>query len=185
MALDNVVGEILDSANKEADKLVQEAEKEKASILQQAEESIATKKKAQQKELELALVRLKQQEISSAELEAKRIVLNAKKDALDEAFRETLKELNSMPPSERAKVYGKIISKAAGVIKNPKVFCPKGDASLIGAAVGVRAVVEKDMEPGLILESEDGTISLDYRFRTVLEGVWEKELKNVSNILFG
>ena len=41
------------------------------------------------------------------------------------------------------------------------------------------------MEPGLILESEDGTVRLDYRFKTILEGVWEKELKNVSNILFG
>jgi V/A-type H+-transporting ATPase subunit E len=185
MALDNVVGEIRDSAEKEANALIQEAEKEKASILQQADESIAAKKKAQQKELELSLVRLKQQELSSAELEAKRIVLNAKKDALDEAFRETLKELNSMPSSEKVKVYAKIISKSSSVIRNPKVYCPKGDASLLGAAVGVRAVVEKDMEPGLILESEDGTISLDYRFKTVLEGVWEKELKNVSNILFG
>jgi len=185
MALDNVVGEILASASKEAEKLVQDAEKEKASILQQADETIATKKKAQAKELELALVRLKQQEISSAELEAKRIVLNAKKDALDEAFRETLKELNSMPSSEKAKVYGKIIVKGKAVINNPKVYCPKGDAALLGAAVGVRAIVEKDMEPGLILESEDGTISLDYRFKTVLEGVWDKELKSVSNILFG
>jgi V/A-type H+/Na+-transporting ATPase subunit E len=185
MALDNVVGEILDSASKEADTLIQEAEKEKASILQQADESIVAKKKAQQKELELSLARLKQQELSSAELEAKRIVLNAKKDALDEAFHETLNGLNAMPSSEKAKVYAKIVSNGKSVIKNPKVYCPKGDAALLGAAVGVRAIVEKDMEPGLILESEDGTISLDYRFKTVLEGVWEKELKNVSNILFG
>ena len=132
MALDTVVGDILASANKEADKLVQDAEKEKASILQQADETIATKKKAQAKELELALVRLKQQEISSAELEAKRIVLNAKKDALDEAFRETLKELNSMPSHERGKVYAKIISKGLLVINNPKVYCPRGDAALLG-----------------------------------------------------
>jgi V/A-type H+-transporting ATPase subunit E len=41
------------------------------------------------------------------------------------------------------------------------------------------------MESGLILESEDGTIRLDYRFRSILEGIWEKELKNVSNMLFG
>ncbi|QLH74880.1 MAG: hypothetical protein HPY73_05110 [Methanomassiliicoccales archaeon] len=185
MALDNVVGQILDSANKEAEKLIQEAEKEKAAILQQADENIAAKKKAQEKELELALARLRQQEMSSAELEAKRVVLNAKKAALDEAFQETLKELNSISSTERAKVYGKIITKAQSVIPNPKVYCPKGDAALLGNAMGVRAVIEKDMEPGLILESEDGTISLDYRFKTVLEGVWEKELKNVSNILFG
>ncbi|OPY33366.1 MAG: V-type ATP synthase subunit E [Methanomassiliicoccales archaeon PtaU1.Bin124] len=184
MALDNVVGQILDSANKDADKLIQEAEKEKAAILNQADDSIAAKKKAQDKEQEVALVRLKQQELSSAELEAKRIVLNAKKEVLDETFRETLKELNAMPASEKSKVYAKIIAKSQSVIINPKVYCPKGDGSLV-QATGVRTVIEKDMEPGLILESDDGSISLDYRFKTILEGVWEKELKNISNVLFG
>ena len=184
MALDNVVGQILEGANKEAAKLVQDAEKERAEILRQADESIAQKKKAQEKELQASLVRLKQQELSSAELEAKRIVLNAKKEVLDEAFRETLKELNAMPASERSKVYARIVSRTQSVIMNPKVYCPKGDASLLGS-LGVRSVIERDMEPGLILESEDGSISLDYRFKTILEGVWEKELKKVSNVLFG
>jgi len=185
MALDNVVGQILDSANKDAAKLVQEAETERAAILRQADENIAAKKKVQEKDLELALVRLKQQELSSAELEAKRIVLNAKKEVLDMTFRETLKELNAMSASEKSRVYAKIISKAQTLIHNPKVFCPKGEAGLVSSASGVRNVIEKDMEPGLILESEDGSISLDYRFKTILEGVWDKELKNVSNVLFG
>jgi V/A-type H+-transporting ATPase subunit E len=185
MALDNVVGQILDSANKDAEKLIQDAEKERAAILQQADENIAAKKKVQDKDLEQALIRLKQQELSSAELEAKRIVLNARKEVLDEAFRETLKELNAMSASEKTKVYAKIISKGQSTIHSPKVYCPKGDASLLGSASGVRAVIEREMEPGLILESEDGSISLDYRFKTILEGVWDKELKNVSNVLFG
>jgi V/A-type H+-transporting ATPase subunit E len=185
MALDNVVGQILDSANKEADKLIQEAEKERTAILQQADETIAIKKKAYEKELDLSLARLKQQEISSAELEAKRMILNARKEVLDEAFRETLKDLNAMSESEKARVYAKIVSKSQSIIKNPKVYCPRGNASLLGGVTGIQSVMEKDMEAGLILESEDGKISLDYRFKTVLEGIWEKELKDVSNILFG
>lgn len=185
MALDNVVGQILDSANREAEKLIQEAEREKAGILQQADENIAIKKKAHEKELGISLARLKQQEISSAELEAKRTILNARKDVLDEAFRETLKDLDAMSSNEKARVYAKIVSKSQSIIKNPKVYCPRGDASLMGSVTGVHSVMEKDMGPGLILESEDGKISLDYRFKTILEGIWEKDLKNVSNILFG
>ena len=83
MALDKVIGNILESANKESAALIATAEKERASILQQADDTIAEKRKAQEKELEIALKRLRQQEISSAELEAKRIVLNAKKEMLD------------------------------------------------------------------------------------------------------
>ena len=41
------------------------------------------------------------------------------------------------------------------------------------------------MGAGLVLESQDGTIRLDYRVSTILGSIWEKEMKNVSNILFG
>ena len=40
------------------------------------------------------------------------------------------------------------------------------------------------MESGLILESEDGSVRLDFRFKTILEGIWDSELKNISKILF-
>jgi len=183
--LDNVVGQILASAQQEADKLVKEAESERASILRQADEGIAAKKKVSDKELEQAVFRLRQQELSSAELEAKRVVLNQKKEVLDDTFQQTLRELNNLPPEERARLYNKIVSRAQAAIAHPKVYCPKGDGRLLAGVIGVRTIQETDMEPGLVLESEDGTISLDYRFKTVLAGVWEKELKNVSHTLFG
>lgn len=185
MALDNVVGQILESANKEADKLIQDAEKEKTSILKQADDQIAVKHKAEQKDLEQTLVRMRQQELSSAELEAKRVTLNARKQVLDNTFQSTLKDLSSLGPEEKARFYKKILTNGLAIIPNAKVFCPKGDTKIVSGVPGVRSVIEKDMEPGLVLESEDGTVSLDYRFKTILDGIWEKELKNVSNILFG
>jgi V/A-type H+-transporting ATPase subunit E len=185
MALDNVVGQILESANKEADMLIQEAEREKASILKQADEQSAVKQKAEQKDLEQTLTRMRQQEQSSAELEAKRVTLNARKQVLDSTFQSTLKELNSLGADEKARLYKKILSKGVASIPNAKVFCPKGDSKLIAGTPGVRSIEEREMDPGLFLESPDGTVSLDYRFKTILEGIWEKELKNVSNILFG
>jgi hypothetical protein len=47
MALDKVVGNILETANKESAARIATAEKERATILQQADETIANKKKAQ------------------------------------------------------------------------------------------------------------------------------------------
>lgn len=185
MALDKVVGNILESAKKEAATHIATAEKERASILQQADETIANKKKAQEKELEIALKRLRQQEISSAELEAKRIILNAKKEILDRSHAETLKELESMSAAEKGRIYSKIMADAKKIISKPKVLCPKGEASLVPRESELASVTETDMGAGLVLESQDGTIRLDYRFSTILGSVWEKEMKNVSNILFG
>jgi V/A-type H+/Na+-transporting ATPase subunit E len=184
MALDKVVDDILESAKKDASQLTATAEKEKASILQQAKESIAAKKQEGQKQLDETIKRLRQQEVSSAELEAKRVVLNVRKDVLDQVMVGTLRELASMPDSEKAGLYTKLLTSGAKVIPQPKVFCPKGEAKLLSGIPGIGSIQETDMEAGIILESKDGMFRLDYRFRTMLEDIWEKELKNVSNILF-
>lgn len=185
MALDKVVGNILEIANTEAAARIATAQNERATILQQADQTIANKKKAQEKELEIALKRLRQQEISSAELEAKRIVLNAKKEILDRTYQETLKDLVSMPEAEKVRVYQTILANAKKSISKPKVLCPKGESRLVQKDSDIASVTETDMSVGLILESQDGTIRLDYRFNTMLGAVWDKELKNVSNALFG
>jgi V/A-type H+-transporting ATPase subunit E len=185
MALDKVVKDITDSARREADALIERAEEEKKAILGESEEQISKMRKAQEKELEDALKRLRRQEISSAELEAKKIVLNKKKEILDRTFEEALSELSAMPSNDKARVYRKSIDAAKTVIPRPKVFCPRGESGLLNGIPGLGDISEMDTEAGLILETEDGSVRLDYRFRTILEGIWEQELKEISEILFG
>lgn len=185
MALDRVVEDIMESARKDADQLRAAGEKERSSILGQANESISNRKAEGDKRLDEAVRRLKQQEISSAELEAKRIVLNAKKEVMDRTFEETLKDLAKLGDADKSRIYGKILSQGTKIIPQPKVYCAKGEGRLVSAMPGIGSVQEVDMGPGLVLESKDGLVLLDYKFKTILEGVWEKELKNVSSILFG
>ncbi len=66
----------------------------------------------------------------------------------------------------------------------PRVFCPKGEADLLAGISDYESLTETDMESGLILENKDGTVHLDLRFRTLLETIWEKELKDISTVLF-
>ncbi|MBC7108355.1 MAG: hypothetical protein H5T41_06175 [Methanomassiliicoccales archaeon] len=185
MALDTVVRDILEKAKCEADSLIAEAEKERDAILKECEESIAKRKRVQEKQFEDLTRRLARQEISSAELEAKKIVLKAKKEILDRAFGEALREIYGMDRENRARIYHKIIERAKTIVSRPRIICPKGDAALIEKSVANVAIIETDMEPGLIIESEDGLIRLDFRFRTMLEEIWEKEMKKISTILFG
>jgi len=183
MALDKVVEEILESARKEADALIQTAEKEKKSILQLAGDNVAARKQAQVKQTEEATKRLRQQELSSAELEAKRISLNARKEMLDKTFEEVMKDLAGLRDEEKSRLYRIIVDKGTKVLPNARIFCPRGEAKLVPKGKG--EVAEADIPAGLILESTDGQVRLDYTFKTILDDVWEKELKNVSKILFG
>jgi V/A-type H+-transporting ATPase subunit E len=41
-----------------------------------------------------------------------------------------------------------------------------------------------EIEGGVIIESKDGELQLDYSYRTFLNGVWETGLKDASGILF-
>ncbi len=184
MALDKVVEEILESARKEADGLVQTAENERRSILQRAEEDVAGKRQAQERQTEEAIKRLRQQELSSAELEAKRILLNARKEMLDKTFAEVMKDLTSLKDEEKSRLYRIIVEKGAKALPNARIYCPRGEARLLPKGTNV-AIIEADMPTGLILESMDGQVRLDYTFKTTLVDIWEKELKSVSNILFG
>jgi len=185
MALDKVIKDVLDSARMEADKLGEEADKERTAILRAADEETGKKRRLKERELQEALRRLTRQEISSAELEAKRIVLNAKKEILDKVFSETLREIESVEPQKKAEAYCRIYDGAKNLIQRPRLICPRGESKLLSGCSGLERVMESDMGPGLILESEDGTIRLDYRFRTILEEIWEKELRSISNVLFG
>lgn len=184
MALDKVANDILDNARKEADQRVQEAEKERAKILQESDQRIDKMRKAEEKELQDGLMRMRRQELSSAELEAKKIVLNKRKDILNRAFEEMLKELSAMDHKEKSALYKKIVADGKKVIHRPKVFIPKGEADLLAGLRGCESLTETDMGSGLILENEDGTVRLDYRFKTILESIWDRDMKSISNVLF-
>jgi V/A-type H+-transporting ATPase subunit E len=184
MALDKVANEILESAKQEGNLRIQEAEKERARILQETDLKIEKMQKAEEKDLQDALLRMRRQELSSAELEAKRIVLNQRKDMLNRTFEEMLAELSAMAPAEKSALYKKILAEGKKVIPMPRVFCPKGEADLLAGLRGCESLTETDMDAGLILENKDGTVRLDLRFRTLLESIWEKEQRDIAAILF-
>ena len=52
--------------------------------------------------------------------------------------------------------------------------------------LGVSSVaVDSRMTGGIILESEDGTIQIDMQYKTLLQTLWDREMKSLSDILFG
>lgn len=184
MALDKVANDILEGAKQEAAKRIQDAEKERTKILQESDQRIEKLQKAEEKELQETLKRMRRQELSSAELESKKVVLNSRKEILNRTFSGTLEELSALDPKQKSALYKKMLADGKKIIHHPKVFIPKGEADLLAGLRGCASLTETEMEPGLILESEDSAVRLDYRFRTILDSIWDKELKNVSNILF-
>ena len=95
MALANVTQEILKSADDRAAAIKAQADAEIAKISADADAKISEMKDKEDKKLKEAVERLSRQELSSAELESKKIVLAKKKELLTEAFDGTLADLEN------------------------------------------------------------------------------------------
>lgn len=185
MALANVTQEIIKAADERAAAIKAEADAEIAKINAAADAKIAETKEKEDKRLKEAVERLNRQELSSAELESKKIVLAKKKELLTEAFESTLSDLENAPSDVKLAQYKAMVEAAKKIIENPKAIMSEND-SFTAADLGVSSV-EKDsrIASGLILQSEDGSIEVDMQYSTILQAIWDRELKAVSDILFG
>ena len=185
MALDDVKLEIVQSAQQKAAAIVSEADAEVAKIVAAADLEISTMKEKEDKRLTESIERLKRQEISSAELESKKIVLAKKKEILNKAFDETLADLEAVSEKDKVAVYKKMVASASSVIPNPKVYVPVASVAT-ASDLGVSEVVPSEkIASGIILENEDGSLQVDMQYKTILQSIWDREIKALSDILFG
>lgn len=185
MALENVEAEIGRSAEEKVKAIVAETNAEIAAIKAEADAEISAIEEREKKRLNETLARLRRQEVSSAELESKKIVLAKKNEILNETFRETLAELEAAPKAEKLEQYKKMVSAATKAIGKPIAHMSDKDAFTATSLGAAKVVKDAGISGGLILESADGTMQIDMRYETILRQVWDRELKGLSDILLG
>ena len=185
MALDSVVKEIRASSDKQAGEIESQTEAEVRAILAEADAQIFDMQEKEDKKLKEEIDRLRRQELSSAELESKKVVLSKKKEILAKAFDSALAELESAPRAEKLKQYKNMIKSASTVIDKPKaVISPSDDFT--AKELGVKSVkTDPKIRSGLILQSEDDAVEVDMQYETILQMIWNREIKALSDILFG
>ena len=185
MALDSVKEDITRSAQETVKAINAERDAEISKIKAEADKVVSDMKMKEEKRLKEAIEHLGRQEVSSAELESKKIVLAKKKEILTQAFNETLDGLENAPAKVKKEQYKKMVDAAKKVIAEPKAYCAKGE-TIKAEDLGVSSLTKVDsITGGLILESKDGTIQVDMQYRTILQTVWDREMKALSDILFG
>ena len=185
MALNNVTAEIKAISEEKVKQIQAETAAETARIQKETDAKIAELKASEDKRLADTIDRMDRQEASSAELESKKIVLAKKKEILSEVFNETLDELENAPADKKLAQYKSMVAYAKTIIENPKAIMSEKD-NFSAADLGVSSV-EKDSRivAGLILQSEDGLIEIDMQYSALLRTVWDRGIKDVSDILFG
>jgi V/A-type H+-transporting ATPase subunit E len=186
-----VIKEIRDKGQAEADQIKRETQAEVASILGAAQEKAGRIKLAADQDIERQSTHIMSQEASAANLVVKRQLLNTQKDLLDKVYSAALSQIARLPEDFHREAMKKLLLKAKAEIPEGIVHSNTRDSenlsrilssetSLKGYSMGVPV----EIEGGVIIESKDGELKIDYSYRTFLNSVWETGLKDASGILF-
>ncbi len=170
------VQQILEDAKKQAEEIIAEAKLEAEEIIKKAREDA-------EKEAE----RYKRQEISSVNLEMKRLMLNKRKEILEEVLNLVKDRIKKMDPEEKKRLLEKLIEKCE--LEEAIVYSNKDDENLVREVIsskkGYRYGGNIDCLGGVIIESTDGEVRINLTFDDLLAQVYENKMSEVSKILFG
>ena len=181
MGIEEVKNQLIKEAEEKAQALLKEAELEVGKALSE----VTTQLKQHREELSsknLKLVEsMKKKELAQAEFEGKKSLLDKKKEMIEQVLDVARNKLSSMSGGEKKKLNEKLLKEASSEIKVKTIYTAKGDSF---KKKGIKSV-EADIVGGVIAETEDGKVSVDLSFETLLDQIREEHLQEISEVLFG
>jgi len=183
MALEDVEKQVAANGRNEADRIAKQAKAEASNIMADARAEAQKIKTEYQENASQQVDRLRQRYLSAANLEVKKARLGAEKEVLAYVRDSFFTALKDMPKEKREEALKKLA--AMGGMEKGRVYASEQDAELVRKVTGLEFAGNIDCLGGLVVESEDGSVSMVYTFDTIAEDVWSSDSKKVYELLFG
>ena len=185
MSLDEVASKVTEKGKRESNQILKEAGQQSLQILNKAEKEakaiVAEARDKAEKQIKL----MREQEMSSAEVEGRRNMLKTEKDILDTVKSKTFEALKAAPLPKREEMIGGLVKQASTIISEGYVYANAQDApSVKRLASKYQYSGDIDCAGGLVIESLDRSQKLDLRYETLLEDLWQEKIGEVADILF-
>ncbi len=183
MSLETFVQVVLDKGKAEANEIIAQARAERERMLSEIRaEGEKAGRETEQRARETA-DRRRIQQLARAELEARKIVLAAQKEALDEVYRRALTRLASLGENQD---FLRMLLKAneAEWRFGGRVFSNAKDSAFVKGIVGKAYSGAIECAGGIVIESADETRRLDLRYESILRDVWDDSVREVAEILW-
>ena len=191
MSLDNVVEDIQDEAHARADELREEGDRRAEEIVESAEADAEELLDARKQKVERQIEQEREQAVSGAKLEAKQERLEARRDVLEDVRSQVETELRELSGDDRTELTRALLDEAATEFEGQAsvaVYGRADDADLIEELVadydGFEYGGEHECLGGVVVDATDSRVRVNNTFDSVLDDVWEDNLKDVSGILF-
>ncbi|MCS7119064.1 MAG: V-type ATP synthase subunit E family protein [Archaeoglobaceae archaeon] len=188
MSLEAVLREITMKGNEEVKKIEEEAKKEVEKIILEAKTEAETLLKKAKEEAEKEGEALRKQEISSLNLEMKRLMLAKQKKITDEVFTLLKQKIVDMDEKTRKSILKAIIEKNAK--HNMKLYVRKEDEKIVKEILkelklSLKIAGNISVLGGIVLEDPGGEVRINLTFDELLIQLYEKRLNEVAKVLFG
>ncbi len=184
MGLEKVKQEILENARKEADEILAAAEAEARTITRSAEKQMQDYQKLVEEDGERAAELMKRRKVASADLELQKQALSAKNEIIEGVFEQVRKKLRLRSDKSREADVKALLKAASGEMDVAVVHCNGRDARFLEGS-GLKVVKNDSMLGGIIAESPDGKLRVDYSYETLLGQARMRVLGDVARKLFG
>ncbi|WMW22290.1 V-type ATP synthase subunit E [Methanolobus mangrovi] len=183
MGLEIVVKDIMDAAKADVSKLDSDADAEVSLILDEAKQNAKRIMGERLAKAEDDIKKVRQQEISSANLEVKRTLLNARKEVLEKVYVQAVETISAFSPEKNEELLKELIT--TNEANGARIYSNAESEELVRKLSSLEYAGNINCLGGVIIENEDGTIRLDYTYDVILKSVNERLLKQTSDILFG
>jgi len=183
MGLETVIKDVMDVAQAKVSDINAEADAEASRIIEDAKQSAKEIKGKRLAKAEDEIQRMRRQELSSANLEVKRTMLNARKDVLEKAYNQAFDEIAGLSADKQETFLKNIIERHES--KGSRIYSNKESEDMVKKLSSLEYAGNIDCVGGVVIENEDGSIKLDYTYEGILDSVYEQNLKQTSDILFG
>ncbi len=185
MGLENVQQNILTTVEQEAEALQAQGRAEGERLKQEAVKKVEAYKLERAEHTKKLSEQLERRETAQAEFDVRKKVLDAKKAITEQAFEQARKTLADQALAKRKSQLKKLLTRARKEIDVGRVYVSSADKKLIKQLVSRSVdVKEKKMLGGLIAETSDGTISVNYSFEELLDALKEEYMQEINGVLF-
>ena len=185
MSLEKLVEDILQKGRERAAEIVREGEAERDEQVAIAQSRMAEDRTKAEKKAEARIALMEQHELSGAELSARKTLLAAQREVLEDLKEQVLSELTHYPSDKKSALYSKLFAKAEAELGDCYVYSSRADEPTLKLPPGMERGGTMECAGGLVFESKDRSVRLDYRFETMLESVWDERMKEIYEQLFG
>jgi len=183
MGLEEVKNEILRKAESDAKVVISEGHKEAEAVMNDADKKIQDYQRQCEESTGKMIEAVERREKAAAEFEARKRLLDKKREAIDGVVEDAKNDLAGMKDDKKESFIRKLIAAAGKEIDVKVIYANSKDRKFIAKLPGIE-YREKDIAGGIIAETGDGRINVDYSYEELLGSIKTKQLQKIESLLF-